>query len=431
MLLSEIKSRVLSAIEDNKDEIIKIGEEILKNPETGYREEKTSALVRKVFDSLSLSYNYPLAKTAVKATLGKKQGKPNVCIIGEMDALKCNGHPCALPDGTAHACGHHAQMAAMLGAAIAFTKSGIIDELDGNITFFAVPAEEFIELEYRKSLKDSGEISYYGGKQELISEGAFDDVDIALMMHAQPDSEKNKVYVRGHNLGFLAKSITFRGKAAHGSMPFEGTNALNAAALSILGIHSNRETFKDEDKIRIHPIITKGGDVVNSVPDEVCIETYVRGATFDAIKKGNDAVCRSVNGAAQIIGAKVEIEDIPGYLPLCESNELSSVFEDVCAEIIGKENLIYGETITGSSDIGDLSSVLPTIQPSVSGFNGTLHSTEFTVSDKESAYILPVKLMALTAIELLYDNSKKAQMVIEQFKPQLSKKQYINYLKGE
>ncbi len=431
MTLAEIKSKIINAIDENKDEIIKIAEQILNNPETGYKEEKTSALTRKVFDSLSLPYQYPLAKTAVKATLGAKSDKPNVCIIGEMDALSCNGHPFASSDGIAHACGHHAQMAAMLGAAIALTKSGVIDDLDGNISFFAVPAEEFIELEYRKSLKDKGEISYYGGKQQLISEGAFDDVDMALMLHAQPNEEKANVYVRGYNLGFLAKTITFRGKAAHGSKPFEGTNALNAAALALIGIHSNRETFKDEDRIRIHPIITKGGDVINSVPDEVCIETYVRGATFEAIKKGDDAVMRSTSGAAQMIGATVEIEDIPGYLPLSESLELSEVFENVCKEVIGSDALIYNEPVTGSTDIGDLSYVLPTIQPSIGGFSGNLHGKEFVASDKETAYVLSAKLLALTAAELLYDGAKKAKAVKEAFKPQMTKDEYMNYLKGE
>lgn len=431
MTIAEIKSKIINAVDENKTEIIKIAEQIVNNPETGYREKKTSALVREVFDSLSLPYCYPLAKTAVKATLGTKHDKPNVCIIGEMDALSCNGHPFASAEGIAHACGHHAQMAAMLGAVIALTKSGVIGELDGNISFFAVPAEEFIELEYRKSLKNKGEISYYGGKQQLIAEGAFDDVDMALMLHAQPNDEKGNVYVRGYNLGFLAKTITLRGKAAHGSKPFEGTNALNAAALALIGIHSNRETFKDEDRIRIHPIITKGGDVINSVPDEVCIETYVRGASFGAIKKGNDAVERSVNGAAQMIGATVEIEDIPGYLPLCESLELSEIFEDVCKEVIGESSLIYNEPITGSSDIGDLSHILPTIQPSIGGFTGNLHSKDFVASDKEAAYVLSAKLLALTAAELLYGGAAKAKAVTESFKPQMTKDEYMNYLKGE
>ena len=312
MDLYEIKTHIKKAIDGNKEIIFSAAEEILKNPETGFCEEKTSAMVRKIFDEFEIDYEYPYAVTAVKAKLKGRQSKYNICIIGELDAVKCSGHPYASVSGAAHACGHNAQIAAMLGAAIGLKKSGVMSELDGDITFFAVPAEEFIEIDKRKKLKEEGKISFYGGKQQLIFEGAFDDVDMAMMIHAQPNEKSAKVYTRGNNLGFIAKTITFKGKAAHGSKPYEGTNALNAAALAILGIHSNRETFTEADKIRIHPIITKGGDVVNSVPDEVCIDTYVRGASFEAIKKGDNAVERSIKGAAEIIGASVETENIPG-----------------------------------------------------------------------------------------------------------------------
>lgn len=362
--------------------------------------------------------------TGIKAKLKGRDHKYNVCIIGEMDAVICEGKP-------SHKCGHNAQIATLLGAATAFAKSGVMNELDGDITFMAVPAEEFIELGYRKQLKADKKIAYPGGKQQLIAEGAFDDIDIAMMIHAQGDEPEPKVFVDGYNLGFLAKTITFRGKAAHGSTPFDGINALNAAALAILGVHANRETFREEDRIRIHPIITKGGDVVNSVPDEVKIDTYVRGASFEAIKKGNAALERAVFGAAQMVGATAEIEDTPGYLPIKESTELSRVFESNAKEIVGEKMLVYGKEITGSSDIGDLSCLLPTIQPSMGGFSGALHSKEFEISDEASAYIASAKILAGTAAELLYKGAEKARAVKAAFKPSMTKNQYIKYLNQE
>ncbi len=316
MTLAEIKRKLIDTIETHQDEICRIGDEILQNPERGYCEEKTSALVRRELEKRGIAYDYPCALTGVKGKLRGRESNANVCIIGEMDALWCAGSPIANETGIAHACGHNAQVAAMLGAAIAFADSGVMAYLDGDVTFLAVPAEEFIDMEYRKSLKESGKIAYYGGKQQLIAEGAFDDVDMAMMVHAQPNEPKAKLFVQGENLGFLAKTITFHGRAVHGSTPFDGVNALNAAALAILGIHANRETFREEEKIRIHPIITKGGDVVNSVPSEVCMDTYVRGASYEAIQKGNRAVENAAKGAAEMVGAAVTFEDIPGYLPL-------------------------------------------------------------------------------------------------------------------
>lgn len=424
MTLDEIKKKLIVEIEKNKDDIIAIGEKIAENPEAGYCEENTSKLAREQLDKLGIEYEYPLAVTGIKGKLSGRQDKVNICVIGELDAVRCAGVP-------SHKCGHHIQIAVMLGVAMVFSKSGIMSWLDGNITLLAAPAEEFIDLEYRRHLKERGAVKYYGGKQQLIAEGAFDDVDMAMLVHAQPDEPQAKMYVRGYNLGFAAETITFKGKAVHGSTPFDGINALNAAALAILGVHANRETFREEDRIRIHPIITKGGDVVNSVPDEVCIDTYVRGASTEAIQKGNAAVHRACTGAAEMIGANVEFEYIPGYLPLKEDANLSEVFEDACSEIIGEDNIVYGKEVTGSSDIGDLSHILPTIQPSVGGFKGMLHSKEFEVVNTDVAYLLPVKAMAVTIAELLYNNAEKAVKIKDSFKPVMTKYEYIKYLENK
>ena len=424
-----LKQTLYQTIDKNRAVIEKIAEEILKNPEIGYFEEKTSALVRKTFDDLEITYEYPLAVTGVKATLDTKKEGPNICIIGEMDSLICKGHPYEGANGEAHACGHHAQVAAMLGATIGLKKSDVYKELCGKITLMAVPAEEFIDLSSRKELKAQGKIEYFGGKQQLFYEGAFRDVDIVLMIHAQTEAPEGKFYSRTSNLGFMAKTITFRGKAAHGSRPDEGVNALNAAALAILGIHSNRDTFTEEEHIRIHPIITKGGDVVNSVPDEVCIETYVRGATFDAIRKGSDAVNRAVYGAAQMIGAEANIEEMLGFLPLKESNEINDVMDEVAKEVLGEDCLVWNVPAVGSSDIGDVSCVIPTVQPSIGGFLGTIHSKDFLVTDPDIAYIGAAKILATTAFDLLKDDAQVAKKVIKNFKPLFTQDEYLAYLK--
>lgn len=426
METSEIIKRICDEADKNREKIIDIGRYIYKNPEMGFCEEKASEAVRKVFDELGIKYTYPCALTGVKGRIGEKKHGINVCIIGEMDALKCSEHPDADSENRIHACGHNAQIAAMLGAA--YGLKNIIKELDGNVIFMALPAEEFIDLEYRKKLKNDGRIEYMSGKQQLIAEGAFDDIDMAIMLHAQPDEPKSKLYMQGYNLGFSAGTITFRGKAAHGSTPYDGVNALNTAALAILGIHSNRETFKDEDRIRIHPIITKGGDVVNVVPDEVIMEMYVRGASFEAIEKGKNAVARSVKGACEMIGATAEIEYLPGYFPLMESRELSNVMECAAERIIGKENIVKGKEITGSTDMGNLSALIPVIQPSIGGFSGKLHSGEFKISVEETAYVTAAKILACTAAMLLTNGAEKAKKIKKQFEPMMTKEEYFKYI---
>lgn len=401
------KEKIIQAIDAYANDIVRCGEYVLAHPELGYKEFKTSAFVCAEFDKLEIPYETGLAITGVKGSIGAKSASPHVCIIGEMDAVRCYGHPNADPQtGAAHACGHNAQIAAMLGAAYGLVKSGVMDTIDGCVSFFAVPAEEFVELEYRTRLKQEGKIACFGGKQELLRLGAFDDIDMAMMIHSQAGVDTPEVFLEGSSLGFMAKQIQFYGRAAHGSEPFDGVNALNAAMLALMGIHANRETFRDEDSIRIHPIVTNGGELVNVVPSQATIETYVRGARMEAIAEACQKVDAAVRGGAMAVGASCEITDIPGYMPLIQNQDLSRVFAENAARLLGAERLHYGMNMTGSTDMGDLSAKIPCIQPTMGGFGGVAHGKDFCVVDRQAAYISPAKLLACTAYDLL--SRKKA-----------------------
>ena len=302
-----LKRVVCEEIDKNSGKIIEIAEHILANPELGYKERATAEYVKEQLSSLGIPCRDGFALTGVKGRLKGGRSEANVCVIGELDAVLCNTHPTANKEsGAAHACGHNAQLAAMIGVAIGLSKYA--SELDGDVTFFAVPAEEFVEIGYRESLAKDGKIKYLGGKQELIRLGEFDDIDAAMMVHAQGNTPGNEVFVDGGSLGFVAKTVEFIGKAAHaGGAPHEGVNALNAAMAAMMCIHAQRETFRDEDRIRVHPIITNGGELVNVVPANVTMETYVRGASFEAINDAAAKVDRAIKGSAYAIGAEVEI----------------------------------------------------------------------------------------------------------------------------
>ena len=425
MNVKELKALALREIDSHADEIIAIGEKILGSPEMGYRELKTAALVKSVFDSLSIPYRDGIAVTGVRGELSGRSHNARVAVIGEMDAVLCSSHPTAdTVSGAAHACGHNAQIATMLGCA--FGLSAIASELDGDVCFFSVPAEEFVEVEYRSRLRDQGKIGLFGGKQELIRLGEFDNIDMAMMVHAQGNSPKGDVFTVGSGMGFVAKKINFIGKAAHaGGAPHEGINALNAAMAAMMCIHAARETFRDEDKIRVHPIITNGGELVNVVPDLVTMETYVRGATPEAVKDASAKVDRAIRGACIAIGAECEITDYKGYLPLEQSKAMLEIFESNARET-GAE-IHYGFDMTGSTDMGDLGHVMPIIQPCMGGFTGNLHSAEFSVADKISAYITPAKLMAMTVIDLLADNAERATEIKKSFTPKMTKEEYLSF----
>jgi amidohydrolase len=411
-----MKNKIFDAIDKNRDSIIECGEYILNNPELGYKEFKTSKRVKDEFEKLCIPYEDNLAITGVKGTIGKKDAKINVCIIGELDAIKCFEHPYANKEsGAAHACGHNAQIAAMIGAAYGLVKSGVLEKLDGKVTFFAVPAEEFVELEYREQLVKSGKITYMAGKQELIHIGAFDDIDMAMMIHSHALTPEFKVYINGSSLGFDTKQITFEGKASHGSEPFNGINALNAATLALMGINANRETFRDEDRIRIHPIVTNGGDIVNVIPDRAVIETYVRGASTTAIADACQKVDNAVKAGAMAVGAKCSIKNVKGYEPLVQDEMLSSVFEDNALLFTTPDKIYHNVNMTGSTDMGDLSQIMPAIQPTMGGFNGPLHGKDFEIADMETVYISASKILAATVYDLLKDNAAYALKIKENF----------------
>lgn len=411
-----MKDKIIKAIDESRETIIDCGEYILHNPELGYKEFKTSDRVKAEFDKLGIPYETDLAITGVKGTIGRKDASINICIIGELDAVTCYDHPFSDPQtGAAHVCGHNAQIASMIGAACGLIKSGVMEKLDGKITFFAVPAEEFVDIEYRRSLCEKGKITFMSGKQELISIGAFEDIDIAIMIHSHALTPSFQLFINGSSLGFNLKQITFEGKASHGSEPWNGINALNAAILSIMNIHANRETFRDEDKIRIHPIITNGGDIVNVIPEKAVIETYVRGATSDAIDDACTKVDNAVKAGAMAVGAECNILNIKGYAPLNQDKNLSNVFEQNALIFTHKENIHYNIPMTGSTDMGDLSNIIPSIQPTMGGFTGALHSKDFMIADKETVYITASKIIACTVYDLLKDGAKKAKEIKENF----------------
>jgi amidohydrolase len=426
----DLKKRVEKAIDRHSKEIIEIGEYIWKNPELGFKEFKTAKLTEKKYEEMGWVYEKNIAITGSKAYLKKPASRPAIGIIGELDSVRCPDHPeCDPITGAVHACGHNAQMATMLGAGIGLSE--IINELKGNVVMVTVPAEEYLEIDYRNSLRSKGQLDFFGGKQEFIRVGALKDVDICLGSHSDFDLVKEKLSVGGSNNGFLGKMVRYVGLESHaGGAPEKGINALNAAMLGLMGIHAQRETFKEEDTIRVHPIITKGGEIVNNVPADVRIESYVRGKTVEAIKEANMKVNRALTAGAMAVGAKVEINDMPGYMPYHKNPELEEILTSNCNSLVGKEYVKTKEHSTGSTDLGDISCIMPTTSVGMGGVTGAGHGRTMKIVDKEIEYVLPAKALALTCIDLLYDNASLANKIIKGFKPTIPPTKYTEFMKN-
>ncbi len=399
-------------------------------PELGFKEKDTAQRVKQSFDQSRLPFHEGLALTGVKAVLQGAKPGPTIALMGELDALQVPNHPRANPDtGAAHACGHNAQIAGLLGAAMGLSDADIAEHLSGNVVFFAVPAEEFVEIDYRIGLVKEGKTAFLTGKQELIRLGHFDDVDMAVMIHStSPDVHDGSMGLSPSSNGFLAKNIRFLGRASHaGVFPERGTNALYAAQLALSAINAQRETFRDEDCVRVHPIITKGGDLVNIIPSEVCMETYVRAKTSEAIVDASEKVDRALRGSAVAMGCHVEVETVPGNLPLRNDEGLAEVFRNVAGPLLGEDNYRNYPHVGGSTDAGDLSQIMPVLHPMMTGGAGAHHQTDWCIEDHENGYVTPAKALALMAVDLLSDGAAGALKILENGKPAMTKEEYLKH----
>src|SRR5207247_3295583 len=141
--------------------------------------------------------------------------------------------------GAAHACGHNAQIAGMLGAAMGLLDATAFDHLAGRVAFFAVPAEEYGDIEWRVSQARAGKLEFLGGKPELMRLGHFDDVDLAMMIHATSRPEDGKAGVPGSNNGCIVKTVRSIRRAAHRCRPpHTGVTALRPAHTRLAAINA-------------------------------------------------------------------------------------------------------------------------------------------------------------------------------------------------
>ena len=222
MTREELTRTVHAAIERRAEEIVVLGEQIRKTPELGFREERTAGSRYGDVPPPRAGPRTGLAFTGVRAEANGRAGDgPAFALIGELDGLVVAGHPERDPTtGAAHACGHNAQVAAMLGAAMGLLDTDAFAHLAGRVVFFAVPAEEGGDLEWRIAQKRAGRLEFLSGKQELIRLGHFDDIDLAMMIHMSWRPDGGKASLQASNNGRVGKAARFVGRAAHaGSAP--------------------------------------------------------------------------------------------------------------------------------------------------------------------------------------------------------------------
>ena len=405
--------KLIAAAEKHRERMLQALEFFWKNPETGYREWKGHKYLADAFRELGYELTEAGNIPGFYTDIDTGKPGPTLVLMAELDSVLCAQHPESdKVTGAAHACGHHAQCAALLGAAAALKEEGALEGLCGKIRLMGVPAEELLEIGYREELRKQGIIRYYGGKVEFMYRGYLDDADLVVMLHTA--GGQNKFFLSPGQNGCVTKGIAYHGLAAHaGGSPHAGINALYAANVGMSAINALRETFRDEDHIRVHPIITGTVGAVNVIPDHITMESYVRGATLDAIKAANKKVNRALAGAAAAMGARVTITDRPGYSPVCNDNNMYDLTRRVMTAIAGEENVeLSNHWDTGCTDMGDISCVFPAIHPCGSGAVGRGHGDDYRIADKESALTLAAKFLCGMCAGLLGEEAKEAKHIL-------------------
>ena len=431
--MDHIERKILDTIEANSDNIIGIGRQIWAHPELGYKEHHTSAMFADFCVSHGLTVQKGLALTGVKGYLKTPtEGDVTIALMGELDALPLSDSPYAHPEtGAAHACGHNAQMAGMMGALLALSIPEVKDALGGNVVFFAAPSEEFVEIEFKQGLVKQGIIGYGGGKSELIRIGAFDDIDLAVAHHTAPHT--TLAHSNHKSNGMMTKIVRYNGIAAHAAeAPHQGVDALNAAHIAMAAINCQRESFREADTVRIHGFISKGGEAMNVIANQVTMEYSVRANNIPAMLDANEKFDRAIRAGAIATGCGAEIITMPGYLPVIPQEDISFIKEaledaagnyPVCPQDPG---VVQG----ASTDLGEVSHLLPVYQFNTGGYSGNLHEKDNHPEDEYLSYVVTAKVFALAAYKLLKNDAEQAKKLIDNHTPVLTKQEYIAYMES-
>ena len=379
---AELKAEVNKQVENHRHELIELSLKIYANPELGFKEEKALAWLTGYLEKNGFQIEKGVGglPTAFKAVYGS--GKPVIALLAEYDALPEVGH----------ACGHNIIAASAIGAGVA--SKCIVDNHGGTVAVFGTPAEEL-----------------FGGKVTMLKAGVFDGVDAAMIVHP---GVRNMATAEA--LVCISLEIEFFGKAAHAAAhPEQGINALEAVILAFSAVNSLRQHIKD--KARIHGIITHGGEAANIVPAYSAAKLLVRSPDNAYLDELKQKVLNCFNGASLATGARLDYEwGETVYAPMNSNLSLVQLFSQNLESLGRKVELFEPHFGFGSTDVGNVSQVIPTIHPSVAVASPgvSLHSADFALAAASEAghkgLLDAAKALAMTVADLLSEPEALAKV---------------------
>ena len=381
------KKRVCEGVDRLRDTVLRISREIHAEPELAFEEKRAAALLTDVLEKAGIAVQRAAhgLPTAFEGRLGSVDG-PCVALLAEYDALPEMGH----------ACGHNIIAAASVGAALALHDLEIPDgTLPGQIRILGTPAEE-----------------RGAGKELLARAGAFEEVDVAMMIHPAGVN-----LVSMPSIAVAEVEVRYRGLPAHAAaMPHRGVNALDALVLAYQSIAALRQHIQVTEKV--HGIITDGGQAPNVIPERSAGFFYVRAAdraALDALKGRVEACFRS---GAEATGATLEVRwGEAEYAELRRNEPLEVAFQQN-AEALGRAFFPFDKLpagLQGSTDMGNVSHRVPSIHPMLAAapLHCMTHQSEFAEwagsEMGDGAALDGAKALAMTAIDVLSDEDLRTR----------------------
>lgn len=369
------KNCLFSEIEKLAPEINELSDYLADHPELGGEEYNSSQAIVEVLARHGLQSEKPFAglPTAFKASL-EGTGDKKIALLVEYDALP----------GIGHACGHNASGSISILAGLAFSK--VIEAVGGRLDIIGTPDEE----------KD-------GGKIVMAEKGVFDDYNLAIMIHLDNKNRTNTKLMALEGLEFV-----FTGKASHAAAaPWEGRNALNGVQLMFHGLDMLRQHVKPD--VRIHGIITDGGELCNIVPEKAVGHLFIRSNEKAYLDKVKDLVVDCAKGSALATQTEVTINNL---CPTLSDLKLNKTGEDLIAGCFKKLDISSesDEGGFGSSDIGATSYRCPTLHPTlaINHSDANLHTREFAALVKgDPAYkviLNGAKVICLACLEVFHND---------------------------
>lgn len=387
-------SYIQEAVKKHEKEAAALSDHLAANPEVAYEEYKSSRAMADILAQAGFQVTYPFAgyDTAFCGVLDNGDG-PSVAILTEYDALP----------GVGHGCGHnlHGSMSILTGLTLMELK----DKFNGKVYVVGTPAEEA-----------------NGAKITMASDGIFDQMDLAVMMHSAP----NGVCLPNTDaLSLRSYIIEFFGQTAHAvACPWQGRSALAAARKFLDLVDARRECFTPD--ARVNAVILNGGLVPNVIPDYAKIKMEFRTASMKRLEDVDDAIHKCAKGAALALDCQVKLDcPFPDFADVVRNIPLEEEISDLLTEL-GFAMAPLGPC-TGSSDVGNVSYRCPTIQPqlAITDQNYALHTVEFCqATQTPMAHEAMAKgAAAMTALALkIFNDEKFRRLVRRNYEEELARK---------